>query len=442
MTPILDRLRDWSGLFGLVFLRQILMVLVTSAYKRIKKRIDRTLPDDMPLGSGEWLLAEIARRKLALRVVVDPRSGDEGDSFYPAAKTLVLSREVYGKRDPSFWAVAAHELGHALVYTRSPFLRALFFSARVGVSTLPQAGALLLLGNVLYGFPLIDAAAFALLKWSLVAHVVVLIDEATASIVARRILAADPRVSPRALTLALTRLAAAFSTYAAAFVGQAILVWRSDWIIARIEREPHDVTGAPLGSGAIAFILGTGLLVVVLAIIIAVHEVRPRRSPNLEVAMRRERTWGWIDVGRGVLSLVVVGCVWNQPSGLVLPFACVGAVFASQALLGLVGMIASFLVDFAVAIVIAPFALVAALVRTIAHRAPTVETNATAPVPRGAEARFDDLLLASYNEPPWYRRVFAIAGALVHVAFVAVVAWVLLRGPHDGIAQLFAQPMP
>ncbi len=430
MTPIFDRLRDWSGLFGLLFLRQILMVLVTSAYKRIKKRIDRKLPDDMPLGAGEWLVAEIARRGLALKVVVDPHSGDEGDSFYPAAKTLVLSREVYGKRDASFWAVAAHELGHALVYTRSNFLRALFFTARVGVSALPQAGILLLLGNVLYGFPPIDHVAFSLLKWSLVAHAIVLFDEATASVLARRILAGDARVGARARGLALTRLGAAFSTYFAAFVGQVVLVWRSDWIIARIEREPHDVMAAPLEGTALGFVLGTGLGVVALAIAVAAHELRPGNSPTLDVAMRRQRAWGWVDVGRGLLAIIVVGCVWNQPHGMLLALACIGAVFASQGLLGLIGMIASFLIDFAVAIVIAPFALVGALFRALGRSRDSTTAGPpppTAPIPPAAEARFDEMLFASYNDPPWYRRVSAVGGAVLHLGFVAIVSWLLLR---------------
>lgn len=428
MTAVLERLRDWTGFFALVFLQRILVGLVTSGYKRLKARIDATLPDDLPLGAGPWLEERIAERNVAVRVIVDPGAGDEGDAYFPAAKTLVLSREVWGKHDASFWAVAAHELGHVLVYRRSAALRALFLGARVASRALSQSAVMLLVGNVLYGIPEIDHVAFALLFWSLGSRVVILIDEASASVVARGMLARDVRLEERGRALGTIRLAAALLTYVAGFVGQLVLVWRSDLIVARIEARDAFVPAAPLGPIRSAFVAISALGVLGLAIFEIVRALRRRRYADLDAATEATRRAWWRDVVRGSIAIAVVVVVWNQPRGMELALACVAAIFGSRAFLGVLDAIASRAMSMMVYVFFLPASVVwdlgVGIVRRMRGLPSPPAPPARAPTPHPAAApdtRFEEMLLASYDDPPWYQRAAVIVFAGLHVAFGIVV---------------------
>src|SRR5690606_12317372 len=123
------------------------------------------MKDDLPLGTGEWVRRQIERLGLGdhLRVVAMPGDRSQIDAFLPDGSLIQLSEETFFKRDPSFWAIGAHELGHALTYRRSLLVGAVLKTAR-GLSQLAtSAGAAFLLANVLYGSPLVGGIALALL---------------------------------------------------------------------------------------------------------------------------------------------------------------------------------------------------------------------------------------------------------------------------------------
>lgn len=418
MIAVLERLRDWGGFFALLFLQRILVDLVSSGYKRVKALIDETLPDNLPIGAGAWLEEQIAARKLAVRVIVDPAAGDEGDAYYPAAKTVVVSREVWDKHDASFWAVAAHELGHALVYRKSPALRALFLGARVAARALSHSAVMLLVGNVLYGLPLIDRLAFTLLWWSLGAHVILLVDEASASIVAYRVLAKDPRLEARGRRLGVLRISTALLTYVAGFVGQIILVWRSDLIIARVEARDPFVAAAPLSGIWLAWVVGGSTILSAIALFEITQAFRRRRYASVTEAMEARRRVWWRDVVRGAVAIAIVAVVWNRPLGLVLPFACVGAIFASRAFIGVLGMIMSRLVAISVYVFYLPASVIWAFVRRIGgRRSNTPPPPAPLPAPGPPDTRFEEMLLEAYVDPPWHERVAGFLFPAIHFAF-------------------------
>ncbi len=434
MAAVFERIRDWTGFFALLFLQRILVLLVASGYKRLKARIDATLPDDLPIGAGPWLEEQIAKRQVAVRVIVDPSGGDEGDAYFPAAKTLVLSREVWGKHDASFWAVAAHELGHVLVYRRSAVLRAFFLGARVASRALSQSAVMLLVGNVLYGIPEIDRVAFTLLFWSLAAHVVILVDETSASVVARNMLAGDERLEGRGRSLGTIRLVAALLTYVAGFVGQIVLVWRSDLIAARIEARDPFVPAAPIGPIRTALVAISVIGILGLAAFEIVSVLRRRRYPDLDAAAEATRQAWWRDVVRGSIAIAVVVVIWDQPRGLVLELACVAAIFGSRAFLGVLDMIASRAMSMFVYVFFLPASVLWDLVVGIVRRmrglpapsppAPRTAAPQTATTP---DTRFEEMLLASYDDPPWWRRAAVLVFAGLHVAF-GIVTLVLLFG--------------
>ena len=77
----------------------------------------RSLQITQALTAGEWLQEEVSRRALPVRVLVAPSEKEGVDAFMPRARIIRLSRTSYMKRDPAHWAIAAHELGHALLYS-------------------------------------------------------------------------------------------------------------------------------------------------------------------------------------------------------------------------------------------------------------------------------------------------------------------------------------
>lgn len=133
--------REWWSYFVLVSLAGLLEAFVGEAYKRVRDRVDERLPDDLDLGAGQWLEERIEAGNLPIRLLVDPNATDDAiDAYIPNAKTIVLSAQCFDKRDPSYWAVAAHELGHALVHGKAWILSFFFASARVLSRALFQVG--------------------------------------------------------------------------------------------------------------------------------------------------------------------------------------------------------------------------------------------------------------------------------------------------------------
>jgi Zn-dependent membrane protease YugP len=427
----------WSPFVALVLAGWLLRTTVERIYQAVKVRLDRWYFDDLPVGGGEWLEDQARDRGLSLRVFAAGSNDKDIDAYYPSARTILLSQEVYYKCDPSFWAVAAHELGHAIVHARGVVVHGALLGARILSRSFTEIGTFLIFANVLYAVHEIDAVAFALLTASAWLFVLVLVDEAAASIIAIRILARDRRVRRRGLLFACIRLLAAFMTYVGALGGQVLLIFERGFVMDKIEQSRHFVPAPPLGSGGL---LVTGLLSVFVLFFSARAILRSLRWTKVATGAEVTRRY-WreaLEVGaRGLLALPLLWLVWDQPFGTWFAVACVLGLLASRLVVRVLVVLATGLLGFAVSILFAlalvPLLRIAVwlMVRlggsgrsfsaSITERAP-----ASADVKR-SEAAMEEMRLESYNERSWLGRAPVAAFAAGHIVFV-VVLWAKLLG--------------
>ncbi|CAN5438362.1 hypothetical protein BH09MYX1_BH09MYX1_16190 [soil metagenome] len=410
-----------ARLFPLLLLSPIVTQIVTASYAGIKRRIDAKLPDDLPLGAGPWLESEIALRGLDLRVVVDPLAADEADSFIPDVDVIILSREVYRKRDASFCAVAAHELGHAVVYRSSSALRTIFTGARFLARVGAAVAMTLLVANVFYRIAAVDRLAFNLCRVALGAHVVLIADEVSATVFALRTLR-RAGLARRARIGAFGRLASALMTYVAAFLAQLFVVVQAVEIARQIEERGEPSAGGPLGLAMRGAVLALAVVVLALALHTLARALRPRRAASSREAQDLERWRTRRESGRSVLACVIVLLVWDQPNGLVLELACVAAIVGSRPLLARISTALDFFLSTIMSLVAQPFV---ARWRSRARRG-----GASVEPPALLEdwARYDEVALAYYNHQPWLRRAASAGHGVLHVVFVGIVCFVIMRG--------------
>lgn len=420
-------MREWGAFAGLVLLGWLLRKLVVATYLRLKDRIDRAVPDHLPMGGGDWLRTQIPE---GVRIVVGPRGNAHADAFVPGANVIVLSREVYQKHDASFWAVAAHELGHALVYRSSRIVHIILFLGRVNVAAGTILGSSLIFANVLYARPEVNALAFALLEVSLASYVVILGDEALASAIAIRILARDPRVDRRDMVGAVTGLLAAFMTYLGGFTGQVILVLERDFVVGQISRHREFVPAEPMGAVRMTFVI---LLSAVLVAWSLVNLRKALRRPHYESSLDVAKGLLWYvahEVGRGAVGAILIWLVWDQPYGALMPLLCVAALVASRVAIRLAASIVELVIK-GIAVVLAyliaiPGVLAWAFFSTSAAKS----EPAPLPTPPDSERTknaLEALEVERANRRSLYLTLLAALDPALHLAFVIALFVLIVR---------------
>lgn len=426
-------MREWSAFFLLVLATWLLRASASAIYEHIKKRIDERVPDDLPIGAGAWLREYEAEHCLGLRVYAGAPGSSHVDAYVPSAHVITLSRDVYVKKDPSFWAVAAHELGHAIVYRSTPLLYVPLQLGRVVLASATSLATVLIFANVLYARRDLDAMAFALLYASLGGFVLLLVDEALASAVALRILRREPRVDRRGMLAASGALAAAYVTYVAGFVGQILLVAQRGFVIAQIERHRHFVPGQPLASWRWVVIVVLSASVVLLVARGLALVVRSRKEASPAELEARQRATRSTEVGRGLLVCAVIALVYDQPGAPYLPLVCAAGILASRSFVTTTSSvflgIVSGILRVVVFVALLPVALAVALVAPkkqpvqtnpnvipspLAPTEPSVSPLDALPLPEA----IDDWSIGFYRDPPWHARLSELAFPLLHVAFV------------------------
>ena len=188
--------------------------------------LDRWIADDLPLTAGEWLEHQLRARGLdgRLRVVT---SEARTNGYAPWERVIHLSETTYFKRDPLYWAIAAHELGHARFELDHP-RAARAVRAKWPRKLATAVGFGLLFGNILFARHDADRVAFACLAAALALSVLPLVEEAVASTYAFAALRASKALTRGHVASALVLLIAAFLTYATLFAGYAYLMTRWD----------------------------------------------------------------------------------------------------------------------------------------------------------------------------------------------------------------------
>lgn len=419
---MIDLAREWLPFVALVALGWLLRKAISSGYERLSRRIDAKVPDDMPCGGGAWLDEQLRARGLEgeIRVFADGRAGAHVDAYFPTARTIVLSRAVHEKHDASFWAVAGHELGHALVRRAAPVVGVVFSIGRILTTVCTRTATFLIFANVLYASADIDSIAFDLLRVSLVAWIVVLVDEALASLLSIRMLAKDARVSRRALVGAVTALIAAFMTYAGAVVGQIILVLQRDFIVGQIHRHRVFVAGAPMSTARLAVVLALSVVLVALSLRTIVRRLRVSKVDDIVGVAKAGFFTLLDDFVRGFFGAAIVALVWDQPLGRWFPLVCVAGLLASAVFVHIAAYVAEKVVRLVAAIVVMPvFLVVYVAIGLIFGDGKETKEVEPPPMSKRTGSEYDRLYTQLHNERTWYGLADALVFPALHILFVA-----------------------
>lgn len=183
------------------------VVLIAAVPYHVRRATSRR---DLGVTAAAWLAAAIER--LGIEVTVAALAHDRHrhrDFYHHATRTIVLSEHTLGDRSPSARAVAAHELGHALVYERWPRLARVLRWCRRRAGAVWSVGNGLLVGVALVGGAELTTVALALVGVGVALYGVIVVDEVLATRLAIRQLAgAATRAGVVDLILALGAYAA------------------------------------------------------------------------------------------------------------------------------------------------------------------------------------------------------------------------------------------
>ena len=320
----------WGPLLVLLALRVALPLVVVVAYKVVHAYLDRRIPDDLPLAAGDWAWEQSAALGLGLSVVV--RTGAGSGAFNPPHRRIELPEETYLKRDPAFWATAAHELGHALLHQRQPGLAWLLYGYRRITDWAGRLAILFLVGALVYGSAL-ALIARVLLGVHIFLCLVVVAEEVDASRRALQLLRQDGRVVGARMVSAYASLASALATYLAHLAARVALFAGWDAVATAVAGR-QVVPAAPL-AGAAVWVAGGLCVLLALNLAVAVWLVRdPVAAPAVGVSA----------LIAAVLVIPLLLLVWRQPLSFAFRIACVLGLGVAMPLLRAVAIAAVLLV--------------------------------------------------------------------------------------------------
>ncbi len=239
----------------------------------VERWLDRHYADDLPESTGAFTRRCAARQwgdraPEVLYLPEDHALTKEHRGFTGAyyAPYVLLTRKTFFKCDPSYWAVGAHELGHALMHRRVAWL---WNAAAVLRALTPQVSTLaltLLLSNIVLGSMTVMNVALWL-YWSIVAMGLVgCMDELGASVIAIRLLKEDGRLRRGHWLGVYGTLGTALLTYVGSVAGSltTVLLY-DDLATASLSDTPFALAPALAGSqltvcvGLSIVLLGVGL---------------------------------------------------------------------------------------------------------------------------------------------------------------------------------------
>ncbi len=359
----------------------------------------------LPEAAGPWLEQQIRRLHLPVRVEVHPRDGL--DAYWPSVGAIGLSERTWGGCRPGDWAIAAHELGHAMNMASHPLVAQMLPTARLAQALAWRAFAAALLSAVLLDEPLLLPLALGFLGLSVVVSSVVCLDEASASWRGYHLLLGDKRFRREARDVARESMIGAGSVYGLGLLGQIAVL--AAW--SPLARLAVSGSRATPGEPTVAAIWLTVVLVPLL-LLRAAHVLTQVLAPEpvttdfrLFTVMHREGQWEFL-TGIGVL-IVAVG-LHSLVDG---PLDALAMVLGTTTAIGPVGGLARALVLF-------PLLLLA---RRWLERQEEDDDAFFPSVACPDEAA--PALMALYSDPPWYLRVSWLA----HLAYLPLLGVLLLR---------------
>lgn len=394
MDVTMHTLTLWGSLLGACSLP----LLLSAAALAVQSRRDRADPGEpLPQAAGRWLRELVARRGDDVQVEVHPHTGV--DAYWPGTGAIGLSDRTFGSQLPTAYAIAAHELGHAMNMAHSPLVADLLPTARLARTFAFRAFAGGLLCSALFASPWLLVLAAGFLALSIASSAIILADERMASRHGLALLRADRRVPAAAVAVAERSMRGAFQVYAAAMVGELVVAASLPWLAGLLDGlAPPVAEGGPWAPAVWVMVFFVPALLLRAAHVL--HQVlkpEPVRSDfRLFTVMHREAQWEFL-AGFAVL-LVVLG-LHAFVAG---PVGQLATVLATTTAVGPVGGLLR-------ALVLVPVLLVAWRLGWLDQ---TDEDLVLIPEARGAEAA--PALMALYSDPPWYLRV----SWMTHVAYL------------------------
>ncbi|HEV7554584.1 MAG TPA: zinc metallopeptidase [Kofleriaceae bacterium] len=283
-----DVITRWWPVFATIAILPVANTAAVVFGEAIKAWLDRRIPDDLPLGAGAWIEGEAARLGYRdLRVIVTERSTN---FFAPKRRIIHLDRDTYWKRDPLYWATAAHELGHARFAYEHPLASPLVDAIGVMRTILATFGLGLAFGNVMVAQPLIGNVAWSCLVVAFALRLLVLGEEAYASIYAFALVRRSGAVTRRRMFAVAVTLVLAWSTYLSITLSYAVMLAR--WSV--LERA---IGGGWTPSGGVTPI-GYGIAGIATAVFVGAVIVRLRGQ-------------GRLGLERAIANLVIVWLMWD-----------------------------------------------------------------------------------------------------------------------------------
>ncbi|MBN2797725.1 MAG: zinc metallopeptidase [Deltaproteobacteria bacterium] len=214
-SPSLDLLVLLSLPFALTAVASGLHAL-TGRWLRVQE------PAWLSRGAGSWVLEHVGRHP-GLRAGITPDHLGGQDGWWPALRAVGLSRQVWYDHHPQSRAIAAHELGHALLAWRHPWLGTLAEAVRLVHQLLTQAAPAALLVAAIFGEPRLLELGWGLTALAAISHAAVLVDEGWASVMGGRLLRESDAARYRRQTL--PPMLTALSSYGAGLAGRLLVLW-------------------------------------------------------------------------------------------------------------------------------------------------------------------------------------------------------------------------
>lgn len=263
-------------LWALTFAPMVAATVAALPFRLARRLAPATLPED----AAAWVRRRLdARGLIGVTVATIERSTR---AFYHAGEQTIVLPPTVHRHTAAAYAVAAHELGHAIVHHQHPRLGRLLLAARGYVDRVFAVGVALLLGGALTAAPAATAVGLAACALALVLAGLVLVDELAANLVA--VAELRPTLDAADLGRARRRLAAALASYVAHVAALALPLGFGRWLLAR--GVALDVP-ARVPTGALAALTTGAAVVVVLGAAAALRAaVRPPRASWLPMAAR------------------------------------------------------------------------------------------------------------------------------------------------------------
>jgi Zn-dependent membrane protease YugP len=215
----------WWPVLALLHVPRLAQALAVVVATRTKSALDHRIPDELPMTAGDWLADRLDELRHPISAIVTDR---QSDGYRPTERLIQLSEETHFKADPSYWATAAHELGHARIRAELPIIGHLRTLAAVLGAVLIAIGVGLAFGHVFYSpsgaLPGASASAFRCLALAAALRVFVLVDEGVASVIAYRELRACDAIDFVHLRAIRRVLVTAFATYLVTYAAYAALL--------------------------------------------------------------------------------------------------------------------------------------------------------------------------------------------------------------------------